>query len=73
MITGKKLLDINETYSLDIVNDIKRDHNDMENSVGVDLIKLIEEGLVAVVGYVDGKLVYEATQFGKEQVIQAEA
>ena len=57
--------DINEMYPLEIVNMVKRDSNEMEATVGVDLLKLIEEGYIEVVGMMDEKLLYQAVATGE--------
>lgn len=44
---------------LEICNMLKMDSNDIEARVGVDLIKLVETGLVKVVGVLDDKLLYQ--------------
>lgn len=53
---------IDELYPREIANMVKIDSNDMEARVGVDLVKLVEEGLVEVVGLMDGQLLYQAVK-----------
>lgn len=60
---------INDMFPLEIANMVKLDSNDMEARIGVDLIKLVEEGAVVVVGVMDDKLLYQAARVISEMEI----
>ena len=51
---------IDEMFPREISNMVKIDSNEMEARVKVNLIKLIEEGHIVVVGVMDDKLLYQA-------------
>jgi hypothetical protein len=52
---------IDEIFPRDVANRIKMDSNDMELRLGIDLIKLLEEGAIMVIGEMDGQILYQAT------------
>ena len=62
---------IDDLYPREIANMIKLDSNEIEARVGINLIKLIEMGLVKVVGVMDDKLLYQREEFEEVEIVQA--
>ena len=62
---------IDEMFPREISNLIKLDSNEMEARVQIDLIKLIEEGHILVVGVMDDKLLYQAANYEEAELVQA--
>jgi hypothetical protein len=60
---------IDDLLPRELANMVKLDSNDMEERIGIDLIKLIEEGHILVVGVVDGQVLYQAAYSNEEASI----